>query len=257
MSEQESIRAILVDDESKARSILKAMLEEYCPQVQISGEAEDLSGAVRLINKEKPQVVFLDIEMPGLTGLQLLDFFNADEISFDIIFTTAYSQYAVDAFRLSAVDYLLKPIQIDELERAVAKINRKSITENQAQLESLKINLKEDAPFLRIAVPVSDGLLFINTNEIIYIKASGAYSEFILSNGSKLLVSKNLKEFEKLLRLSHFVRPHRSYIANLHYVKQLLRKDGGYLIMDDGAQIHISPTSRDEVIERMESIQLG
>jgi two-component system LytT family response regulator len=251
----EQIRGLIVDDEVKARAILRSMLQEFCPHVEIIGEAEELSGAVRFINKEKPDVVFLDIEMPGLTGLQLLDFFNPEDVEFDIIFTTAYSQYAVDAFRLSAVDYLLKPIQIDELERAVAKIKTKTKVENQAQIESLKINLKEETPFLRIAVPVSDGLLFINTHEILYIKASGAYSEFFLTNGSKLLVSKNLKEFEKLLRLPHFARPHRSYITNLHCVKQLLRKDGGYLIMDDGAQIHISPTSRDETFAKIDEIQ--
>ncbi len=255
MNMVEKIRGLLVDDEAKARSILRSMLEEFCPQVELVGEAEELSAAVRLINKEKPDVVFLDIEMPGLTGLQLLDFFNPEEIDFDIIFTTAYSEYAIDAFRLSAVDYLLKPIQIDELERAVSKLKTKTKAENKAQIESLKINLKEETAFLRLAVPVSDGLLFINTHEIRYIKASGAYSEFFLSNGSKLLVSKNLKEFEKVLRLPHFARPHRSYITNLQCVKQLLRKDGGYLIMDDGTQIHISPSSRDEIFAKIDEIQ--
>jgi two-component system LytT family response regulator len=255
MNSTEITRFIIVDDESKSRQILQHMIETYCPNLDCCATAENVAEAVRHIKKFNPDLVFLDIDMPGISGLQLLDFFNPEEITFSIIFVTAYSEYAVEAFRLSAIDYLLKPVQIEHLTEAVEKAVQSGKKQRSASVESLKINLTENTSFYKIAVPVSDGLLFVNTQTIMYLKASGAYCEFHLADGSSILVSKNLKEFEKLLTLSHFVRPHRSYIVNLQFLKQLQRKDGGYLIMDDGCSIHVTPTAKEDVFAKIDALK--
>ncbi len=246
----ETIKAIIVDDEAKARRILEALLKENCPDVDVVDTAEDVPSAVKAINRLQPDLVFLDIEMPNYTGFQLFDFL--ENPSFGVIFTTAYSDYAVQAFQVSALDYLLKPIQIDDLVRSVERFKKTGRKQNRLQqrLEVLKINLEEPSQAIqRIALPVSDGLIFVCVRDLIYLKADGSYTEIFLSDNHRVVVSKNLKDFEALLSNSSFFKTHRSYIINLSRVKQYIKGDGGYLIMENGDHVSLAKERREDFIK--------
>lgn len=214
------LNAIIIDDEAKARRILESFIIEYCPQLQIAGIAEDVVQGVKMIQKHKPDIVFLDIEMPGYNGFQLLEFF--DEINFEIIFVTAYSEFALKAFQVSAVDYLLKPVQIDQLTKAVEKAEKiRGNSLIKERLETLKANLEEQK-IKRIVVPVSEGNLFIDLNEITHLKAEGSYVNIFLKDGNKILVSRNIKDYEtQLTGEEGFFRTHRSFLVNVRYIKSV------------------------------------
>lgn len=214
------LKTIIIDDEAKARRILESFITEYCPQLQIAGIAEDVVQGVKLIQKQKPDIVFLDIEMPGFNGFQLLEFF--DEISFEIIFVTAYSEFALKAFQVSAVDYLLKPVQIDQLIKAVEKAEKiRGNSLIKERLETLKANLEEQK-IKKIVVPVSEGNLFIDLNEITHLKAEGSYVNIFLKDGNKILVSRNIKDYEtQLTGEEGFFRTHRSFLVNVRYIKSV------------------------------------
>ena len=186
--------------------------------------------------------------MPGYTGFQLLEFFETP--SFEIVFTTAYADYALQAFQVSAIDYLLKPIQISALQKAAEKIERHiGNSQFRERIDTLKNNLKNEGIVSKIALPVSDGLLFVEVKEIIYLKADSAYTHIYLANSTNLLVSKTLKEFEKLIQHPHFFRTHRSFLINLQHVKQYVKNDGGYIVMDNGDIIALSKDKREEFLE--------
>jgi two-component system, LytTR family, response regulator len=244
---------IIIDDEPKARALLQAVINQYCPQLQIAALCEDLPEGIKAIKKHKPALIFLDIEMPGHSGLELLDFFNEDEIDFSVIFTTAYNEYAIQAFRFSAIDYLLKPIQHTQLIDAVERFVKKQELQQSSQLLNLKSNLNTQQSWeeKRIAVPSGQTIHFFKPNEIILIKGEAAYSEIHLSNGNKLLASRNLKHFEDLLKdIPVFFRSHKSYIINRQEVKEYVKSDGGYLSMSNGMQAGIS-------IEKIEQFIAG
>lgn len=237
--------AVIIDDEAKARRIMEALLAESCPEVKVLASAEDVLSGIKAISKHKPDIVFLDIEMPGYTGFQLLDFF--DEIDFEVIFTTAYSEYAVQAFQVSAVDYLLKPIQMDQLKHAVDKVGKLQgkTLRNRERLEVLKENM-DAHQVTRIALPTSNGLVFISTQEVIYFEADGSYTNIFLVNGNKLLISKKIKEFEVMLvKDPRFFRTHRSYLVNMHRIKQYIRQDG-LVKMENNEVVHLSRERKDE-----------
>lgn len=210
-------KAIIIDDEAKARRILESFITDYCPQLTIVGTAPDVVQGVKLIQKEKPDIVFLDIEMPGYNGFQLLEFF--DEINFEIVFVTAYSEFALKAFQVSAVDYLLKPVQIDQLIKAVEKAEKiRGNSLIKERLDTLKTNLQEQK-IKKIVVPVSDGSLFIDVSDITHLKAEGSYVNIFLRDGNKILVSKNIKDYENQLTTAEgFFRTHRSYLVNTKYI---------------------------------------
>lgn len=245
------IKAILIDDEAKARRILEALLKEYCTDVEIVATAADVPSGVIAINQHKPDVLFLDVEMPGYTGFQLLDFFR--DIDFDIVFTTAHSDYAVQAFRVSAIDFLLKPIQISELIAAVDKVKAKQ-GQNKERLSVLKENFKDNA-VKKLALPVAEGLLFADTDTLTHLEADGAYTHFHFDDGRKVVVSKKIKEFEEALtQQSNFFRTHRSYIVNLKKIKQYVKQEGGYVLLENDIQVPLARERKDEflqVIERM------
>lgn len=243
------IRTIIVDDEPKARRILETIIKSHFNHVEIIGTADDVTSAVKIINELKPDLVFLDIEMPGEAGFQLVNHF--EEINFEIIFTTAYSEYALKAFEISAIDYLLKPIQIDHLERAIEKLGKhRKNNQVKEQLETLKDTISEPKKLSKIALPIAEGLMFTKPDEIIYLKAESSYTRIYLTYRPEILVSKTLKEFEKLLTYSNiFMRVHRSYIINLNHITNYVRADGGYILMDNNEQIHISKEKRDELLQ--------
>ncbi|EAY27427.1 LytR/AlgR family response regulator transcription factor [Microscilla marina] len=241
------LKALIIDDEAKARRILQELLKEYCPQIEIVGEADDVPNAVKAIHKYQPNLVFLDIEMPGYTGFQLLDFF--DTINFEIIFTTAYREYAIQAFQVSAIDYLLKPIQIELLIKAIEKVEGQlSEPQINERIDTLKSNLSQEY-ITRIALPVAEGLLFIEVDQIVYLNAEGAYTQIFLEGGKKVLVSKKIKSFEKVLDHPSFFRTHRSYLINLNRVKQYVRQDGGYIVMDNNDSVNLARERKEDFLK--------
>jgi two-component system, LytTR family, response regulator len=233
---ESKITAIVVDDEANARIALKGILAENFENVKVIGEASNIPEAIKLINNLKPQVLFLDIEMPGYSGLDILDFFSPEQITFQIIFVSAYNNYAINAFEISAIDYILKPIQIDDLKRAISKLNTNS---QVANLNLLRDNLSNDK-LKKIVINSNSGQTFVEIENIILVKAEGAYSQIYFLNGDKILVSKKLIEFEKLEFIGRFMRLHRSYIVNLNHIKAISKKNGYTVEMINGHEVPVS-----------------
>ena len=234
----DTIKAIIIDDEERARRLLNTALSEHCDDIEIIATCANVPEGVLAINKEKPDVVFLDIEMPDYSGFELLGFFR--EVDFEIIFVTAYNQYAVQAFEVSAVDYILKPIRIDKLESAVSKLQTKLASATMFdRLETLKSNLASDK-IAKIAVPVSDGLIFVKTEDISHVEADGSYAKLWLVNGSNLLVSKKLKYFEELLiNQDNFYRVHRSHLVNMENILKYDRHES-LVVLENGTKIKVA-----------------
>lgn len=237
------MKAIIIDDEPQARKLLKNLLKEFLPEVDLIADCEDLPNGVKAIRKLKPDLVLLDIEMPGHSGLELLEFFNEDEIDFGIIFTTAYNQYAVKAFKLNAIDYLLKPIDADELVQAINRFEKNRPKKEQVMM--LKESLQGQSPS-RIAVPVGQSISFLELSTILYLKAENTYTEIHFQNKTKLLVSRTLKNFEDtLLDFPNFFRCHKSYMINKEFIDHYVKSDGGYLKLKNGEDIPINAESVD------------
>ena len=232
--------------------MLQIMLGENVPDLEVIEKCPDLPTGVRAIKKHNPHLIFLDIEMPGYSGLQLLDFFNEEEINFDIIFTTAFNDYAIRAFEMSAIDYLLKPIQIDKLVAAVERFKRKgrrSSFSNQ-QLSLLRHNMS--SMNRKIAVPVTNGYEILQIDDVIYLEADGSYTRIILRDGQPFVVSKKLKYFEDLLEDNpQFFRLHRSYMVNLDCIKKFLRLDGGKVILHSGTELPVSSDRFDDLARQL------
>lgn len=247
------MRAIIIDDEKRARMNLSILLDENCPQVEVIAECENLPEGVKAIRRLQPDLVLLDIEMPGHSGLELLDFFDENEVNFSVVFTTAYNEYAIQAFKISAVDYLLKPINPDELINAIQRVEKQKLKLESYKL--LKTSLQKDT-FEKIAVPSGNLVLFLNLNDIMYIKGDGAYSDVFLQDKTKHTVSRNLKNFEEIICLnSNFVRAHKSFIVNLDFVKAFNKSDGGSLDLITGLQIPVSPEKSAAILEKIQMIR--
>ena len=244
--------AIVVDDESLARRLLKGMVETYLPKVKVLDECADLPEAVKSIRKWKPDLVFLDIEMPGHSGLEILDFFEKEECQFHIVFTTAYNQYAVQAFKLSAVDYLLKPIEPEALMASFDLfVNRQN--RSMPDYDWLKANLSRDG-LKNLAVHTPTSVIFIQLSELLYLKADGAYTHLVTDGKPEMLSSKNLKHYEDILCNkpgSDFFRLHKSYIINLRKVKEYVRSDGGYVVLHGNHHIPVSNEKKEEFLKLM------
>lgn len=242
------MNAIVIDDEEKARNLLSHLIRENCPQIQKLDLAKDLEEGVALIKKERPQLVFLDIEMPKASGLELLEHFT-EPVDFQIIFTTAYSSYAVDAFKLNAIDYLLKPIDTDELKIAVEKAEALANSEAiHSKIEHLRTSLKTIS-LNKIALEVPKGILFVSYNDILYFEADGMYTTVYMNKENNKTICKPLKFFvEQLADNNLFFKCHRSYLINLKYVEELIREDGDFLLMENKKRIPISKSKKDEFI---------
>jgi two-component system LytT family response regulator len=249
MSEKLKVRAIIIDDSSQARKLLRLMLMELSSDIQILGEAEDVEEGLRLIERVQPDAIFLDIEMPGKSGLQLAEILIENRYNGSVVFTTAYNAYAIKAFRLSAIDYLLKPIQEDQLLQAIEKlISEKESQNNAERLKVLSENLNENRNEV-LCIPNQAGFEYIPIAEIEYIEADGSYVNLYCTNNRSKTISKNLKYFENaLIDFTCFIRPHRSYIVNKDFVTSYSKSDGGFLLLKRNVQI---PVSR----EKKQSIQ--
>jgi two-component system LytT family response regulator len=245
------LTAILIDDEQKSRETLDAMLKRYCKNVKIIGTAENVETGLALLKEVTPDILFLDIQMPDGTGFNLLQ--KLDKREFDVIFTTAYDQFAIKAIKFSALDYLLKPIDPEELIDAVDKVinNQK---EKKKNLDVLLENVEDGKEPEKIVLSTSEGMHIIEIQNIIRCQADDYYTLFFLNDGKKIMVSKTLKESEKLLDSSSFIRPHKSHLVNTTYIKTYVKSDGGYLILSDKTQIPVARRKKDVVMNVLQDL---
>lgn len=243
------LNTILVDDEVHALESLSLMLSEHCPQVSVVAQCRSGKQALEQINAMKPDLLFLDIEMPNMSGFEVLSRLSGQ--TFDVIFTTAYHQYAINAIRISAMDYLLKPVAEDELVRAVIRAEerlRKRISARQ--IEVLLTNIKGlENGFQKLAIPTQEGLNFVNVRDIMYCNASGNYTQIYCAGGEKYMISKTLKDTEEMLSHPMFFRTHQSFLVNLDYISQYFKGGGGYLVLRDGTTIQVARSKKDALLE--------
>lgn len=247
---------IIIDDENKARLLLRNMLADVAPEMQVLTDCDDLPSGVKAIKKLKPEIVFLDIEMPGHSGLEILDFFNEDEIDFEIVFVTGYSEYAIQAFKLSAIDYLLKPINPDHLQQTILRLQRNDEKQKLQEYKALQHNLayNHDVQDKCIIVNLSNSTRFIKIKDIVYLSAEGSYCHLYLKSQEKLLASKNLKYFEeRLVDFPQFFRCHKSYIINLKEVKEY-NKSEQTILFDHKQTALLSADKSDIFIGKMEAL---
>lgn len=245
-------KAIIIDDEEMARILLREMISEYVPEIAVAELCADLATGVRAIRKHKPDIVFLDIELPGHSGLELLDFFNDDEVDFSVIFVTAYNKYAIQAFNLSAVSYILKPVQPSALKGAIELFEK-----NRARINYsvLKNNLSPGVP-QKIALHTLNSVTFEDTANILYFEADGSYTRVVFKTGSPILLSKPLKHFESILMSNDdFFRCHKSYMVNVRCVTGYIKSDGGTLIVDKQYEISVSQDKLDTLMKRVAMFQ--
>ena len=244
------IRSIIVDDELKSRESLRILVEDYCEGITVEATCQNVAEAVKAINNLKPDVVFLDIQLQRETGFDLLTSFKNFE--FEVIFTTAYTEYAIKAFKFSAIDYLLKPIDIEELRKAIAKVNKSRDNAVTGRLEQLLQNLRNESPEnYKLALPTSDGLVFVKVNEILYCEASSNYTEIVMTDNKRYVVSRTLKEYDDLLGEQNFYRIHHSYLINLNGVKKYVRGEGGYVVMNNDKPLDVSKRRKEGFLSRV------
>ena len=246
------IKAVIVDDEPFCCSSLVILLERYCPGVKVAGIYHSGDDALQAIPEHHPQIVFLDIEMPGMNGFEMLEKLPA--IDFEIIFTTSYDQYAIKAIRLSALDYLLKPIDREELQKAVQKVIHRSHYPLPQQLEILLQKIHQPiSSAQKIALPSMEGLQMVDVNSIISCASDSNYTIFFIRNKKKLVVSRTLKEIEEMLEEYPFLRVHNSYLINLNEIDKYIKGEGGYLVMSDGSNIDVSRSKKETLLNKLRS----
>lgn len=250
------IRAIIIEDEVHSRNFLKTLIQEYVQDVEIIGEADSVDSALFLIKETSPDLLFLDIELAGENGFDIIG--KSDLINYEVIFTTAYQEYAIKAFKYSAVSYILKPVNLEELEAAVRKVrDRQDIKDLNKRFEYLvsiikQKNLKPD----KLALPVYDGYFIVSLVDIVRIEADGSYSTIFLANREKIMVSKNISAIEELLSDDLFIRVHKSYIINMRYLKRFIKNDGNsYVILTDNSTIDVSVRKKKDLIEKLSKLK--
>ena len=246
------IRCILIDDEKNALEMMEWLLKTYCPDVEIVAMCNSSELGVEAIRQHRPDLVFLDIEMPKMNGFDMLEKF--DKLFFEVVFCTAYDQFAIKAFKYSALNYLLKPVDPDDLKATISRINEKKSAPSREQFDLLlqSMNQREKSTPQRIALTTGDGLIFVPTADIIYCEAESNYTNVVLTGGKKILVSKVLKEIDEVLSGPDFYRVHSSFLININRIKKLVRGDGGYIVMDNDATVSISRSKRQEFMELFE-----
>ena len=243
------MKVVIIDDERKARNVLKILIEENCPKITKIFEAEDLKSGIDIIKEELPNIVFLDVEMPEHSGLEILNFIEKEVYDFEIIFTTAYNDYAIQAFQLSAIDYLLKPVSASKVKEAVDKaLKFLGASRIDKRLKELKKSFV-DNNFSKIGLPVADGIKFLDFKDIIMLEADGMYTKISSINEESIMISKPLRYFVELLEKQNiFYKPHRSYLINLSFIKEYIKKYGGYILMDNDKTVSISKDKKDEFL---------
>lgn len=250
MNEQAKISAVIVEDMPEVRAGLRTLVEKHCPQVAITGEAESVVSGAKLIRSARPDLVFLDIEMPDGSGFDLLDIIDEPV---QIIFTTAIDSYAARAFRYAAVDYLLKPVDPEQLMAAVERARQTGpLRKHQVEIMS---EVMRGGRLDRIALHTQDRIHIVDVSTIIRCEADGNYTRFFISNKSPILVSRTLKDFDQLLSEAAFLRVHQSHLVNVKHVGEYVKTDGVYLVMKDGTKVPVSVRKRHEVLQRLDQLR--
>lgn len=246
------IKAILIDDEAHCLDTLDMLIEDHCKDMIVADRCMSGREALESVQKVKPDIVFLDIEMPSMNGFEFLEQFEV--ISFSIIFTTSYNQYAIKAIRFSALDYLLKPIDPKELVAAVEKIRRKNIPPAIEQFRLLMDNMRgTNHNFTKVAVPTLEGFELIPVDQIIRCEADDNYSHFYLKSSAKVTACRTLKEMEEQFQhFDSFVRVHNSHLVNLNEVARYVRGEGGYLVMNDGSTVSVSRSRKELLLKKIQ-----
>lgn len=242
------MRAIIVDDEEMARVALKSILEVHFPNVKVVASCQNVPEAVQEINSLCPDLVFLDIEMPEYDGFDLLKFFRPENIDFSIIFITAYSEYALQAFEISAVDYLLKPLRIEHLERALDKVSPKI---DREKYKILQENLTSETE-KKLVLQTSDNAYIVHIKDILYLEAEGSYTKFFTETHKEILVSKKLAQYEFLEKMPQFFRSHRSFIVNLNKIKRVDKKNFT-IEMLGGKEVYLAQDRKNELLQKIKS----
>ncbi|MFO8054382.1 MAG: LytTR family DNA-binding domain-containing protein [Bacteroidales bacterium] len=241
------IQAIIIDDEKHSRVSLRSLLHEYCPQINISAEADGYKAGVESIRKNNPDLVFLDIQMPDGSGFRVLEEVKNDD--FEVIFTTAYDSFAIKAFKYSAQDYLLKPIDPVELQNAVDKVKKLRSKNTKAGIDVLLESIhKKDKPD-KIVLSTYEGLHVVEISNIIRCRSDDYYTRFFFKDRKELLVSRTLKDFESILSEHNFIRPHKSHLINVSFIKRFLKTDGGTIELSEGTEIPVSRRKKDMVLK--------
>ena len=242
------ITAIIIDDEPRSIATLKNLIRDYCPSVQVIDTGQSVEEGVRILNEQQPDILFLDIAMPDGSGFDLLE--KLEEKTFEVIFTTAFDQYAIKAFDFSAMNYLLKPINPEELQKVIEQYQSISSKKtNPARFEILENGLKKG--FNKIALPCMEGIEFVELKDIIYCEADSNYCTFFLINGSKTIVSRPLNNYEKLLSESFFYRIHHKYLVNLKQVKKYLKGSGGQVVLQNDLVLDVSVRKKEGFLKKM------
>jgi len=252
------ITALLIDDDSNLRQGMKALLAMYAPDIQILGEAENVKGGIAAIEAHKPDVIFLDIQLGDGTGFDILEQLTKKQgrLTSHVVFITAHEEFAVKAFRFSALDYLLKPVDPEDLRKVVEKIKKVlSNNDNYAHIDLLLENIRKKVDkFKRIALSTSDGIHLFEVADIIRLESQDNYTKFYIKDNKPVLIAKTLKEYEEMLSEQGFERIHQSHLINLAYLKSYIKKDGGYAVMADNSHLPISQRKKDRLQELLRSL---
>jgi two-component system LytT family response regulator len=242
------ITALIIDDEADGRDALKLALGKYCPEVKIQGACETAESGIQAIKNLKPDLVFLDIQMPGMSGFDVLK--NVSPVTFEVIFVSAHDQYAIKAIKFSALDYLLKPVDVDDLIHALQRVkDRLKNKSNSYQYQSVINNIQIPSEKIKkLAVPSLEGIDLFDTDDIIYCKAEGSYTTLFLKNKQSKVVSRNIKEFENFLVEFGFCRVHNSSLVNLKHVQRYVKGEGGYVVLSEDHHVDISRRKKDEFL---------
>jgi two-component system, LytTR family, response regulator len=247
------LRTIIIDDEPHMRQSLEKLLNRHCPHVQVVGQADSVTTGLQSIRHHRPDCVLLDIRLDDGTGFDLLK--QAEPIDFKVIFITAYDQYAVEAFRYSALDYLLKPVIPENLVEAIRKAEEMRINDLEVQLSALRNNMAtEDHANRKLVLKTQENIHIVQPDEILYCQSDSNYSTFILNNGLRITVSRTLREFEELLKHAGFFRVHKSYLANLSRIVRVEKSEGGTLVMNNGDKIPMGASRKEELMELFDQL---
>ena len=244
------IQSIIIDDETDAREALRLALDKYCPEVEVLAACETPENGIEAIANMQPDLVFLDVQMPHMSGFDLLE--EIGEINFAVIFVTAYDRYAIKAIKFSALDYLLKPVDPDDLVSAIRKAENRQ--HRSYQYQSVLNNIKQQKNIDKLAIPDAQGIMFVDTSNIICCQADGNYTMLYLAGGKTTLVSKPLKDFEAMLSESGFIRVHHAALINIKHIQKYMKGDGGYVIMTEDLHVDISRRKKEAFLQQLHKL---
>jgi two-component system LytT family response regulator len=246
------IRTVIIDDESLVRSLIRNLLSQHCPQVEVAGEADGVESGLKTIHQTQPDLVLLDVKMGDGTGFDLMGRYAGDP--FKVVFITAYEEYAIQAIKLSAVDYILKPVSYGELKSAIEKTSHLLKSDHDQKVKTLLENISNPSQDKKIVLKTQEKYHYIPVHDILYCESDSSYTTFHLSDKSKITISRTLKEFEEMLTIYGFYRPQKSFLINLRHIRAYEKNDGGMIVLSDNSTIPISDKKKDEFLRIMDKM---